>query len=404
MSTRHTTMQTRNVPGRKLRITHVLAALLGLSIVLGSCYWQPDSRETNLAIDATVPNPLASGGVGAQQTYSGDGQLIVYVIEESYLLLSPQELNNLFDALEDAQSLSQEELDARYPAARIRTLPLDFAVGTAGSVGLTGLKGDATYVVAVFAEACEGTYLGDYNCLGTWHEAMDYRRQSLPAGETTRVSLRLDDNFQTFSDFLLAEYGFVTDEEPGEVGTARMYTPPTAYSTTLNDGTNDDTYTFDTFVWEYRGIGSDGTQDAAVFHLWWYDSAAWEYSKAQEYQCPDAVNCEQGAGRLVEIVANAGAYVHARVFADPTLIEPPGAGFFDDKVEFMKLYIAGVGLPELVSQVVALDDVPNVVIGVDASSEIVQATAKGTYTGITSVAPTTGTVMTVDLYALIEVP
>ncbi len=376
--------------------TRVFTVLLGLSVIMGACYWQPDGRETNLAIEANVPNLLASGGVGAQQTFSGDGMLYVYVIEESYLLLSPQELDNLFEALEDAQSLSQEELDARYPAARIRTLPINFALGTAGSVALTGLKGNATYVVAVFAEACEGTYLGDYDCDGTWHEAMDFRRRTLPAGETTRVSLRLDDNFQAFNEFLFDQYGFVSEEdwdlEPGDFGFYRVFETSPITMTAEYVG-NTVPLVFSEFAWEYRGSFFDGTEDLYRYHLWWYDNSVWTYNRDSAYSCDGAANCAQAAGRLSG--TGDGAFAHAVIYSS-TGPEGPTTGTFEGaNLEFVKLYLSDpVNPPE------ELNDAGGASIELSASAPgiVEDAVIQAVFPDVT-LNPTT-----IELVGLIELP
>ena len=61
--------------------------LLGFCLLLAgaafsaACFWQPESRDAELTIHAVVPN-LAASSVSAQQSYSGDGLLTAYVIEE----------------------------------------------------------------------------------------------------------------------------------------------------------------------------------------------------------------------------------------------------------------------------------------------------------------------------------
>ncbi|TVR94658.1 MAG: hypothetical protein EA428_00185, partial [Spirochaetaceae bacterium] len=353
------------------RRTQFYSVILGLGVAftlvaaVSSCYWQPNDREARLAIEATVPNLMErrltaaeAAGTGpaaiGSQEYSGAGLLTAYVIEESYLRLDPEELERLFRALEDAQDLSQEEIEQRFPSARIRVREIDFAVGTIGSVDVRGLKGDATYVVAVFADSCDGESFYDtdgyYDCDGLWYEALDFRRVRLPAGETTRVSLSLDAKFDEFAQFLFDQYGYEMDRydeehdvedgdedthdeepeivlEPGDFEYFEVYASDEAVVSTLeySDGTNSFNINleFKKFAWEYRGsfIDAEGNE-LHRFHFWWY-SNDYSYNQDQPYVCEEPL-CPDAAGRLELVSGTAGAYYHGVVFM--TAPERPGIG------------------------------------------------------------------------------
>lgn len=319
----------------------LISAFVVLSAVVG-CYWQPENETATLALSVSVAelqpsttasttfaatslgstSTLAAGEVTANVIGAlapvGDGFLTAYILAESFLSLSPSQLNNYFSELYQAQALSQSEIESRYPTSRMLTRPVDFTVGATGSLGTAGLAGGVNYVVAVMADACDGTVQdlgnGEFECSGVRYEALDFRRVSLSSGQAAQVSLQLDAKGAQFEQFLYDRYGFYDPGTPAreERGFFEIYQSPTAVSGTYGPGGVVPGFTH--VAWEYVG-GPLGTPE---YHIWAYDGAAWEYAQYQPYNLS-----KRAAGRLRSL-GGTGSYVHMRVSRLGSELGPSG--------------------------------------------------------------------------------
>ena len=177
-------------------------ALLAMGVVtlllLSACYWQPDNDGTGeLAVSAQVrfSSVTASGGIGAQQNFSGSGELVLIVFDESFFT-SPDGEEFFIFLGDDSQGSTLEEL----AQAKIETIT--FAVGSSGTVNFSGLRAGRTYVVMAFAEAEDEDESGN----PVYYESVGIARATVQAGASTPVTLNLDGDYGLFYDFLIATY------------------------------------------------------------------------------------------------------------------------------------------------------------------------------------------------------
>lgn len=167
-----------------------------VALLISACYWQPDNDGTGeLAVSAQVrfSSVTASGGIGAQQNFSGSGELVLIVFDESFFTSPDGEEFFLF--FDDSDNTTFEER----AQAKIETIT--FAVGSSGTVNFSGLRAGRTYVVMAFADAEEYVEPNYY-----YYESVGIARATVQAGETTPIALNLDDDYGIFYDFLIANY------------------------------------------------------------------------------------------------------------------------------------------------------------------------------------------------------
>jgi len=192
----------------------VLAALL-----LGGCYWTPDSNEGDVAVSITIPgSSVGSQDVGALQTTNGTF-LYAYVLDESLMTVNPSQAalihariayGDVTYAME--QALAQADYNVTNAASGFsmpvglasnlfQQLPIAATTAT-GSQAFTNLPAGREFLVGVYG--VNRTFDGEvYN----YNLYVGHGTATVQAGSTTSVNIELSDNPIPFFDYIGQNYG-----------------------------------------------------------------------------------------------------------------------------------------------------------------------------------------------------
>ena len=192
-------------------------AVLGVAlavILLGGCYWTPDSNEGDVAVSITLPgSSVGSQDVGAMQTTNGTF-LYAYVLDESLMTVNPSQAalihariayGDVTYAME--QALAQADYNVTNAASgfsmpvglasnRFQQLPIAATTAT-GSQAFTNLPAGREFLVGVYAvhDGSEGLEL-----------SLGFGTATVQAGSTTSVNIELSDDPIPFFDYIGQSY------------------------------------------------------------------------------------------------------------------------------------------------------------------------------------------------------